>query len=123
MPTSQVMAAPFDFASAMSATPAALDSLATWTRAGGHVDLAVLTDGSKGTWDPASDTAALVATRQAEQRAAAHALGAHAVHFLGAIDGELEADAAMRRRWQHPIWFRRTLRKNHSPTHQKKTTQ
>ena len=58
----------------------------------------MLTDGSKGTWDPASDTAALIATRQAEQRAAAHALGAHAVHFLGAIDGELEADAAMRRR-------------------------
>ena len=73
-------------------------TLATWARAGAHVELAVLTDGSKGAWDPASDPAALVATRQEEQRAAADTLGAQAVHFLGAVDGELEADAAMRRR-------------------------
>ena len=73
-------------------------ALARWARAGAHVELAVLTDGSKGTWDPDSDPAALVSTRQDEQRAAAHALGAHAVHFVGAVDGELEADAATRRR-------------------------
>jgi LmbE family N-acetylglucosaminyl deacetylase len=72
-------------------------TLATWARSGAHVELAVLTDGSKGTWDPASDPAALVATRQEEQWAAVRALGAHAVHFLGAIDGELVADAAMQR--------------------------
>ena len=73
-------------------------TLAKWARADAHVELAVLTDGSKGTWDPDSDTAALVATRQEEQRAAAQTLGAHAVHFLGSVDGELEADTATRRR-------------------------
>ena len=73
-------------------------TLAKWARAGAHVELAVLTDGSKGTWDPTSDTAALVLTRQEEQRAAAHALGARAVHFLAAVDGELEADVPNRRR-------------------------
>ena len=69
-----------------------------WARAGAHVELAVLTDGSKGTWDPAADIAELVATRQQEQRAAAETLGAHAVHFFGVVDGELEADVATRRR-------------------------
>ena len=71
-------------------------TLATWARAGTHVELAVLTDGSKGTWDPAAEIAELVATRQHEQRAAAETLGAHAVHFFGAVDGELEADARPR---------------------------
>lgn len=73
-------------------------TLAKWARAGVHVELAVLTDGSKGTWDPQTDLAALVATRQAEQRAAAGVLGAGDVHFLGAVDGELDADAPMRER-------------------------
>jgi LmbE family N-acetylglucosaminyl deacetylase len=51
----------------------------------------VCTDGSKGSWDPNDDTAALVALRQDEQRAAAKALGATgAVVFLGHIDGELQ---------------------------------
>jgi LmbE family N-acetylglucosaminyl deacetylase len=67
-------------------------TLAQWARAGAHVELAVLTDGSKGTWDPASDLVALVAARQEEQRAAARTLGAAAVHFVGAVDGELVVD-------------------------------
>jgi LmbE family N-acetylglucosaminyl deacetylase len=73
-------------------------TLAKWAAAGAHVELAVLTDGSKGTWDPHADLAALVATRQAEQRAAAQVLGAAGVHFLGSVDGELENDAATRAR-------------------------
>jgi LmbE family N-acetylglucosaminyl deacetylase len=73
-------------------------TLAKWARAGAHVELAVLTDGSKGTWDPQSDLAALVATRQHEQRAAARVLGAEDVHFLGAVDGELAADAPTQKR-------------------------
>ncbi|MDQ1431904.1 MAG: hypothetical protein QOF40_2506 [Actinomycetota bacterium] len=73
-------------------------TLAKWARAGAHVELAVLTDGSKGTWDPQSDLAALVATRQREQRRAARMLGAGDVHFLGAVDGELDAHADMRER-------------------------
>ena len=51
-------------------------TLAKWAAAGCVVHHLVLTDGSKGSWDVAEDTAALVKTRQAEQRAAAHALGA-----------------------------------------------
>jgi LmbE family N-acetylglucosaminyl deacetylase len=71
-------------------------TLAKWARAGSHVELLVLTDGSKGTWEPDQDLAALVATRRDEQRAAAQALGAHEVHFLDAVDGELEADPQRR---------------------------
>ena len=67
-------------------------SLAHWARAGTHVELVVLTDGSKGTWDPACDLGALVATRRQEQWAAARTLGAADVHFVGAVDGELAAD-------------------------------
>jgi LmbE family N-acetylglucosaminyl deacetylase len=53
------------------------------------VHLLVLTDGSKGTWDPRADTEQLIATRREEQRAAADALGVREVHFLEFVDGEL----------------------------------
>ncbi len=71
-------------------------TLAKWARTGSHVEMLVLTDGSKGSWESEQDLAALVATRRDEQRAAAHALGARDVHFLDAVDGELEDDAARR---------------------------
>jgi LmbE family N-acetylglucosaminyl deacetylase len=73
-------------------------TLARWARAGAHVELLVLTDGSKGTWNPAADITALIATRRDEQRAAADTLGAADVHFLDAVDGELDADATNRER-------------------------
>jgi LmbE family N-acetylglucosaminyl deacetylase len=66
-------------------------TLAHWARRGTHVELLVLTDGSKGTWAPEQDLSALVMTRREEQRAAAHALGAAGVRFLDAVDGELDA--------------------------------
>ena len=67
-------------------------TLARWAAAGCVVHHLVLTDGSKGSWDPAADQRRLVATRQAEQRAAAARLGATGeVRFLGRVDGELEA--------------------------------
>lgn len=70
-------------------------TLARWAEAGCEVSLLVCTDGSKGTWDVDADKAALAATRQAEQRAAAAALGAAGeVVFLGRVDGELAADRA-----------------------------
>jgi LmbE family N-acetylglucosaminyl deacetylase len=73
-------------------------TLARWASEGCTVHLLVLTDGSKGSWDPAHDTSALVATRQDEQRAAARALGVvDDVRFLGRVDGELEAGVAERR--------------------------
>jgi LmbE family N-acetylglucosaminyl deacetylase len=71
-------------------------TLAHWSRRGAHVELLVLTDGSKGSWEPDQDLDALITTRQDEQRAAAHALGAAGVHFLDAVDGELDAAAGRR---------------------------
>ncbi|WP_426572017.1 PIG-L deacetylase family protein [Aquihabitans sp. McL0605] len=72
-------------------------TLAGWAAAGCEVSLLICTDGSKGTWDPSADLDALVATRQAEARAAAAALGATGqVVFLGRVDGELENDRATR---------------------------
>ena len=69
-------------------------TLARWAAAGCVVHHLVLTDGSKGSWDPAADQGQLVATRQDEQRAAAARLGATGeVRFLGRVDGELEAGA------------------------------
>ena len=66
-------------------------TLAKWSASGAVVHHLVCTDGSKGTWNPDADIASLIATRQVEQRNAAHALGATGtVSFLGYVDGELE---------------------------------
>jgi LmbE family N-acetylglucosaminyl deacetylase len=71
-------------------------TLAKWAAAGCAVTELVLTDGSKGSWDPKADQATLVALRQEEQRAAAAALGAADVVFLGYTDGELGSGLAER---------------------------
>ncbi len=81
-------------------------TLAKWAAAGCVINHLVCTDGSKGTWDPTQDHAELVTTRQAEQRAAAEALGSHGeVVFLGWPDGEL--DSSLRQRWQVSYWIRK----------------
>jgi LmbE family N-acetylglucosaminyl deacetylase len=81
-------------------------TLAKWSAAGTVVHHLICTDGSKGSWDPSTDTAALVVTRQAEQRAAARALGATGeCVFLGWRDGELESN--LRQRWEVAYWIRR----------------
>jgi LmbE family N-acetylglucosaminyl deacetylase len=71
-------------------------TLAKWARAGCVVHHLVLTDGSKGTWDPTADQAELVARRKDEQRAAATALGGTGVVFLDEVDGELAATVPLR---------------------------
>lgn len=72
-------------------------TLAKWAAAGTVVHHLILTDGSKGTWDPDADVPALVERRQREQRDAAIQLGATGeVVFLGIVDGELAADVANR---------------------------
>jgi LmbE family N-acetylglucosaminyl deacetylase len=71
-------------------------TLAKWAAAGADIQLLVLTDGSKGSWDEDDDLAALVELRQVEARAAGTALGASEVHFLGLVDGELESGARER---------------------------
>ncbi|MGK2948884.1 MAG: PIG-L deacetylase family protein, partial [Acidimicrobiales bacterium] len=81
-------------------------TLAKWAAAGTVVHHLVCTDGSKGSWDPSADVAALVVQRQAEQRAAAHALGATGqCVFLGWPDGEL--DSGLRQRWEVAFWIRK----------------
>jgi LmbE family N-acetylglucosaminyl deacetylase len=74
-------------------------TLAKWATAGCVVHHLVLTDGSKGTWNPNADVPALIATRQREQREAARRLaGARAgeVVFLGQVDGELANSLTLR---------------------------
>ena len=71
-------------------------TLAKWSAAGAEVHLLVLTDGAKGTWDPAADPAALAATRVREQDDARQRLGAVAVHHTDYVDGELVEGAAER---------------------------
>lgn len=103
--------------------------LARWADAGCHVTMLVMTDGSKGTWDAAMDTDALVATRIAEQRAAADVLGAADTVMLDHTDGELEYSMALRREicgWirsirpsvvlSHDPWKRYMLHPDHRAT-------
>jgi LmbE family N-acetylglucosaminyl deacetylase len=73
-------------------------TLARWAAAGCAVHHLILTDGSKGTWDAAADSARLVARREQEQRAAAARLGGapDGVRFLRWPDGELEAGLRQR---------------------------
>jgi LmbE family N-acetylglucosaminyl deacetylase len=72
-------------------------TLAKWAAAGCEIFHLVCTDGSKGSWDPDEDTAALVVTRQEEQREASRALGGKGeVAFLGNIDGELTSGMEQR---------------------------
>jgi len=78
-------------------------TLAKWAAAGCSIHHLVLTDGSKGSWDPDEDLGRLVAARMQECReAAARIDGMTAtdddrVRFLGAIDGELVNDIDARR--------------------------
>jgi LmbE family N-acetylglucosaminyl deacetylase len=64
-------------------------TLAKWSAAGSEVWLFVLTDGSKGSWDPNADPAELANLRVNEQVAAARVLGAAKVLHAGFVDGEL----------------------------------
>ncbi|MFN2505666.1 MAG: PIG-L deacetylase family protein [Acidimicrobiales bacterium] len=81
-------------------------TLAKWVAAGCEIHHLICTDGSKGSWSPDEDLAALVATRQQEQRAASVALGGRGdVVFLGWRDGELEA--GLRQRSEVCYWIRR----------------
>jgi LmbE family N-acetylglucosaminyl deacetylase len=71
-------------------------TIAAWAREGVHVELACFTAGEKGSHDPAADPAGVAAVRRREAEEGAALLGAAAVHFLGAVDGELEATMALR---------------------------
>lgn len=72
-------------------------TLAKWAAAGCRVQHLVLTDGSKGTWDGATSSQALISARRDEQREAARRLGGGEVEFLEFVDGELASGLAERR--------------------------
>jgi LmbE family N-acetylglucosaminyl deacetylase len=101
-------------------------TLAKWAAHGAAIHHLVLTDGSKGTWDPQRDTASLVAERQQEQRQAARLLGGGEVEFLGYPDGALHNGEQPQRevaRWirtvrpdvvlSHDPWRRYRLHPDH----------
>ena len=81
-------------------------TLAKWAAAGCELMFVICTDGSKGSWDPAQDTAQLVTTREREARAAADVIGGgrSEVRFLGWTDGELQS--GLRQQWQIAFWIR-----------------
>jgi LmbE family N-acetylglucosaminyl deacetylase len=74
----------------------AAGTLAKWASAGCRVTMLIVTDGSKGTWDPAIDPTELAQQRATEQAAAAALLGADDVRHLDYVDGELEYTMALR---------------------------
>lgn len=75
----------------------AAGSIAQWTKQGAEVHYLVITDGSKGSADPAITTAQLIALREQEQREAASVLGVKAVHFLHYEDGLLEITMSLKK--------------------------
>ncbi len=81
-------------------------TLARWAGEGCEVSMLIVTDGSKGTWDPDLDPVELVRSRQAEQAKAADALGATGeIVMLGHTDGELVNTLELRE--QIALWIRR----------------
>lgn len=71
-------------------------TLARWASEGCEVTILVVTDGSKGSWNPREDTNDLIDKRIVEQESAAAVLGAARVGHLGEIDGELEYSYRLR---------------------------
>ena len=71
--------------------------VALWADQGAEVYYVVVTDGSKGSADPDMTSERLVEMRQAEQRAAAKAVGVKDVLFLGYPDGATKNTPELRR--------------------------
>lgn len=80
-------------------------TLATWAAAGCEVTMLIVTDGSKGSWNPAIDHQELINQRKQEQHVAADVLGAATPVMLGHTDGELEYSMALRE--EICLWIRR----------------
>lgn len=72
-------------------------SVAHWVDEGCEVFYCLLTNGDKGSADPAMTPERLAAVREEEQRAAARTLGVKELVFLGYPDGELEDTREARR--------------------------
>jgi len=72
-------------------------TVARWTDDGQEVLYLLVTDGNRGTHDPALTPAAIAAIRRAEQRAAAAVVGVREVLFLGYDDATLQPTLEVRR--------------------------
>jgi LmbE family N-acetylglucosaminyl deacetylase len=67
-----------------------------WNSAGTEAAIVVVTDGSKGSWDPMIDRSVLVGDRRREQRSAAQILGVANIEWLDETDGELRHTPELR---------------------------
>ena len=76
---------------------AASGTVAKWAKDGAEIHYLVVTDGSKGSDDPAMTPEKLVRIREQEQRDAAALLGAREVHFLHYEDAALEATLPLKK--------------------------
>lgn len=75
----------------------AAGTLARWATEGTKVYYLILTDGSKGSSDPAMTGTRLTAIRKAEQQAAMERLGGAGVEFLDYPDAHLEVSMDLKR--------------------------
>ncbi len=89
--------------------------LSKWSAGGCEASMLVMTDGSKGSWDPHTNPAELIEVRRTEQLRSASVLGVTGeVVMLGRVDGELEYSMQLR---ETLCWWIRTLRPNVILTH------
>jgi LmbE family N-acetylglucosaminyl deacetylase len=72
-------------------------TIATFTEAGLEVSYCIVTDGDAGGFDPDVPRSEIGGIRQAEQRAAAKAVGVDDLVFLGYPDGALEVSLQLRK--------------------------
>ncbi len=72
-------------------------TIAGWTKNGVEVTYCIVTNGDAGGFDPTVPRSEIPGIRQAEQRAAAAAVGVSDVRFLGYVDGELVVSHELRR--------------------------
>ncbi len=71
-------------------------TLAKWAAAGREVHLLILTNGDRGSQDPARSREELAAVRAAESEEGARIMGLASVRILSLHDGELENTSALR---------------------------
>jgi LmbE family N-acetylglucosaminyl deacetylase len=95
----------------------AAGTVARWVGEGAALRFLLVTRGDKGSDDPATDVAALIAQREREQRAAATELGVERVDFLDEPDGQVEVSLRLRERITRAIrTFRPEVVMTHDPT-------
>lgn len=78
-------------------------SVTKWVEEGATAYYLILTDGSKGSENPAISSEKLIEIRKKEQNEAARVLGVKEVFFFDYIDGELENNSEVRTKIVHLI--------------------